>query len=119
MKIIVISLLVVFLASLLVVPVFLITLKEKSNNKNLPIVHIACNTLFLIWAFYDINYTQHYSLGPNTLFIIIPGTIGLFLYYLFGYRRVLKVPKIPRHAFIIACMHIVFIIYGITILALN
>ena len=113
MKFIVILLLYVFLTSLVVTPIHLLSKKEKSNNINLANFHIAINTLFITWAFYDISYTEHYMLGLNTLFIIMPGAIGLFLYYMFGYRKVLKVIKNPRHALIIACMHLGLLIYGI------
>ena len=109
-----IPLLFIFLASVVVTPAYLLTTREKYNNQNLANLHLACNALFVSWAFYDINYTQHYLHGPNSSFIIIPGSIGLFLYYVFGYRKVLKAVKIPRHALIIACVYIGFIIYGVT-----
>lgn len=114
MEFIVIPLLFIFLASVVVTPAHLLTNKEKAANLNLSKFHVAGNALFIAWAFYDINYTHHYMHGPNTSFIIIPGTIGLLLYYLFGYRKVLKASKIPHHALLIACMHIGFIIYGVT-----
>ena len=103
-----------FLALIIAIPAYFLTCKERDKNTDLKHIHLIGNALFTLWAVYDLNFTQHYMHGPNTTFLILPGAIGLMLYYSFMYKKTLNADKTPKHSLIIVGMYIIFIAYGIT-----
>lgn len=78
--------------------------------------HFLYNILFLSWAIYDMNLTNHYAHGPNSLFVIVPAWLSLTCYYsvkvMNGFRENTLPPNMVG-VFTIAGAYVVSIILAI------